>query len=60
MLADDLEETAINPETRVVTQVTMEDAEAALVSLDLILGKDTGPRKTWIEESDLNPELLGE
>ena len=39
---DILFETAINPETRVVTQVTVPDAAAALESLTLIFGNDTG------------------
>lgn len=60
VMADTLEETAINPETRIITQITMDDAEAASVSLDLILGNDTGPRKRWIEEAEVDEELLGE
>lgn len=60
VMADTLEETAINPETRIITQVTMDDVEAAAASLDLILGTDTAPRKKWIEESEVNEEELGE
>lgn len=54
--ADTLEETAINPATRVITQVTMDDASEA--ALDLILGTDTEPRKRWIEESEIDEEVL--
>lgn len=54
--ADTLEETAINPATRVITQVTMDDASEA--ALDLILGTDTEPRKRWIEESEIDEEIL--
>jgi DNA gyrase subunit B len=56
--ADVLYETAINPKTRVITQVTVDDIEAALDSLDLILGNDTAPRKVWIEESTIDEELV--
>lgn len=58
--ADTLEETALNPATRIITQITMEDAESASASLDLILGQDTGPRKKWIEEAEVDEALLGE
>lgn len=55
---DDLEETAINPETRVVTQVTVDDVQRATEMLDIILGTDTGPRKTWIESAEIVDEEL--
>lgn len=60
VMADTLEETAINPATRVITQITMEDAETASTALDLILGQDTGPRKKWIEESEVDESILSE
>jgi DNA gyrase subunit B len=56
--ADVLSETAIDPKTRVITQVTLEDAEAAVASLDLILGNDTEPRKRWIEASEIDEEEI--
>lgn len=58
--ADVLAETAIDPETRVVTQITMVDMERTLESLDIILGSDTAPRKKWLEEMDIDEALLGE
>lgn len=58
--ADDLAQTAINPETRVVTQVTVDDVQKASEMLDIILGTDTGPRKTWIENSDVDEELIND
>lgn len=58
--ADVLEETSINPKTRIVTQITLDDVEASIESLHLILGTDTDPRKKWIESSDIDEELLGE
>lgn len=46
---DDLFKTAIDPETRVVTQVVVEDVEKADEVLEMLLGTDTKDRKTWIE-----------
>lgn len=56
---DVLSETAIAPETRIVTQITMESLEQTLNSLDIILGTDTGPRKLWIEAAEVDEEALG-
>lgn len=55
---DILFETAINPETRVVTQVTVPDAAAALESLTLIFGNDTGARKEWMWTLRANEDTL--
>lgn len=55
---DVLAETAIDPETRVVTQITMGEMEKTLESLDLTLGTDTAPRKKWIEEMDIDEALI--
>lgn len=60
VMADTLSETAISPDTRVVTQITVDDVEKAQEMLDIILGTDTGPRKTWIENSDVDEDLIGE
>jgi DNA gyrase subunit B len=60
VMADDLETTAMNPETRVITQITVDDVVKATEMLDIILGTDTGPRKHWIETSDIDEEALGE
>lgn len=49
---DILEETAINPETRVITQITISDIIEATTSLELIFGKDTDARKSWMENHD--------
>lgn len=46
-----LNETAMNPETRTVKQVTVNDIEAAARMLDITLGKDVEPRKDWIERN---------
>lgn len=58
--ADVLEETALLSDTRIITQITTQDAEAALASLDLILGPNAAPRKAWIEESEIDVELIKE
>lgn len=53
-----LEETAINPETRVVTQVSVANIEAAFESLDLIFGDDTDSRKEWMGNYEVDEEDL--
>jgi len=52
-----LNETAMNPETRTVKQITLKDIEKAQRMLDITLGPDVGPRKDWIER---NPYESGE
>lgn len=46
-----LNETAMNPETRTVKQITVNDVERAQRMLDITLGSDVGPRKDWIERN---------
>lgn len=58
MQADDLEETAINPATRIITQITTKDLEAARLALDIAIGDDVSIRKTWIESSEVDEEEL--
>jgi len=55
---DDLEETAINPQTRIITQVTTKDLEAARLALDIAIGDDVSIRKAWIESSEVDEEEL--
>jgi len=52
-----LNETAMNPETRTVKQITIGDVEKAQQMLDITLGPNVGPRKDWIER---NPYEAGE
>lgn len=54
-----LNETAMNPETRTVKQITMVDVEKAQRMLDITLGPDVAPRKDWIERNpyDANENL---
>lgn len=43
--------TGMNPETRTVKQITLQDIEAAQRMLDITLGPDVEPRKDWIERN---------
>lgn len=52
-----LNETAMNPETRTVKQITVGDVERAQRMLDITLGTDVGSRKDWIER---NPYEAGQ
>lgn len=52
-----LNETAMNPETRTVKQITVGDIEKAQRMLDITLGPDVSPRKDWLER---NPYEFGE
>lgn len=52
-----LNETAMNPETRTVKQITVGDVERAQRMLDITLGTDVGLRKDWIER---NPYKAGQ
>lgn len=52
-----LNETAMNPETRTVKQITVGDVERAQRMLDITLGTDVGLRKDWIER---NPYEAGQ
>lgn len=49
--ADVLSETAMDPGTRVVKQITVDDVEKAIEMLEITLGKDVEPRKAWIERN---------
>lgn len=55
---DILDETAINPATRVITQITTPDIEKATQSLELIFGKDTDLRKDWMERYEVDKDAI--
>ncbi|GHF79132.1 DNA gyrase subunit B [Amycolatopsis bartoniae] len=51
MDADELWETTMNPATRSVRRITLDDAEAAEAALDLLMGEKVEPRRNWLIES---------
>ncbi|MEW2505592.1 MULTISPECIES: DNA topoisomerase IV subunit B [unclassified Amycolatopsis] len=51
MDADELWETTMNPSTRSVRRITMDDAEAAESALELLMGEKVEPRRNWLVAS---------
>jgi DNA gyrase subunit B len=51
MDADELWETTMNPASRSVRRITMDDAEAAETALELLMGEKVEPRRNWLVES---------
>ncbi|WP_410673120.1 type IIA DNA topoisomerase subunit B [Amycolatopsis sp. cmx-4-68] len=51
MDADELWETTMNPATRSVRRITMDDAEAAEAALELLMGEKVEPRRNWLVAS---------
>ncbi len=49
MNADELWETTMNPQTRTLKKVTVQDAELANRTFDVLMGSDVQPRKTFIQ-----------
>ena len=43
----------MNPETRTLLQVTIEDAEQAEQTVDMLMGEKVAPRRQFIEENAL-------
>jgi DNA gyrase subunit B len=54
---DDLVTVVMNPETRVLKQITVEDVEHFEATLELTLGKNAANRRKWITE---NHDLVSE
>lgn len=55
---DVLVETGMNPQTRTVKRITINDVERAERMLDIALGDDVAPRKEWIENNPFDEEAL--
>jgi DNA gyrase subunit B len=51
MDADELWDTTMNPVTRSVRRITMDDVEAAENALELLMGEKVEPRRNWLVES---------
>jgi DNA gyrase subunit B len=51
MDADELWDTTMNPASRAVRRITLDDAEAAEEVLELLMGEKVEPRRNWLIES---------
>jgi DNA gyrase subunit B len=51
MDADELWDTTMNPSTRSVRRITMDDVDAAETTLELLMGDKVPPRRDWLVES---------
>ncbi|MBG0560140.1 DNA gyrase/topoisomerase IV subunit B [Actinoplanes aureus] len=51
MDADELWDTTMNPAARTVRRITIEDAERAEATLELLMGERVEPRKNWLIEA---------
>jgi DNA gyrase/topoisomerase IV subunit B len=51
MDADELWATTMNPATRSVRRITLQDVDAAERTLDLLMGEKVEPRRNWLVES---------
>lgn len=54
---DELSETTMNPKTRILKQITVEDAEEADKTFDMLMGKEVAPRKHFIQANAASANL---
>lgn len=57
MNAEELWETSMNPENRILKQVTVDDAEEADKVFDILMGTDVASRKSFIQSNAQNATL---
>ncbi len=57
MNPDQLWETTMNPETRALKQVTIEDAEIAEDTFEMLMGEEVPPRRRFIKNNAKNANL---
>ncbi|MGH3879618.1 MAG: DNA gyrase/topoisomerase IV subunit B [Actinophytocola sp.] len=53
MDADELWDTTMNPATRSVRRITLDDVDAAERALELLMGEKVEPRRAWLVESSV-------
>jgi len=58
MNPDQLWETTMNPENRILLQVTLEDVVAADRTFDMLMGSSVPPRKRFIQTNAKNVQHL--
>ena len=57
MNSDQLWHTTMNPETRTLIQVTIEDLNEADKNISILMGDQVAPRREWIE-SNVDFEMI--
>ena len=57
MDADQLWETTLNPETRILKQVEIEDAKMASAVTSMLMGSEVAPRREFIYDHATDAEL---